>query len=242
MRGFWTGVALTVAVALPISGNAQVFRFRTPPPDVSAAAAEWQIASEPIIVGGLTYYPTRGFRLFDGQVMAQTGTYDRVPVYSDTTLEPYAEMYVPLGSGRMRIYERRPELEYAGTTGTNEPILPNDRLAQGTDLNGTAGAVATSGGVISRSSGSPAVPDRDRPRRTTILTAVPHAGDTNGVWLDYEGARWFSSGPAVLFSSERFESIGEYHGFTVYRERTGKSDELWVASVKDGPLAPYRRR
>src|SRR5215471_15550117 len=131
MRGFWTGLVLTVAVALPISGNAQVFRFRTPAPDVSAAGAEWQIRSEPIIVGGLTYFPTRGFRLFDGQVMAQTGTYDRVPVYSDTTLEPYTEIYVPLGNGRMRIYERHPELEYAGTTGTDENGAPIDRLPQG---------------------------------------------------------------------------------------------------------------
>jgi|KBSMisStandDraft_5_1062788.scaffolds.fasta_scaffold254358_2 hypothetical protein len=243
MRGFWTGLVLTVAVVLPISGSAQVFRFQTPPPDVSAAGAEWQISSEPIIVGGLTYYPTRGFRLFDGQVMAQTGSYDRVPVYADTTLAPYTEIYVPLGNGRMRIYERRRELEYAGTTGTNETIAPTDRLTQGIeDIDDSARAVGTSGSLLPRASGSSTAPDRDRPHRTTIITAVPHAGDTNGVWLDYNGARWFSSGPAVLFSPERFEPAGEYHGFIVYRERAGTSDQLWVASVKDGPLAPYRRR
>jgi hypothetical protein len=243
MRGFWTGLVLTVAVVLPISGSAQVFRFRTPPPDVSAAGAEWQISSEPIIVGGLTYYPTRGFRLFDGQVMAQTGTYDRVPIYSDTTLEPYTEIYVPLGNGRMRIYERRRELEYAATTGTDQTVAPTDRLAQTSeDTYGSPRAVGTGGWLIPRSSGSSMTADRDRPHRTTILTAVPHAGDVNGVWLDYNGARWFSSGPAVLFSPERFEPVGEYRGFIVYRERTGSGDELWVASVKDGPLAPYRRR
>src|SRR5215471_5316920 len=153
MRGFWTGLVLTVAVALPISGNAQVFRFRTPPPDVSAAGAAWQINSEPIIVAGLTYYPTRGFRLFDGQVMAQTGTYDRVPVYSDTTMAPYTEVYVPLGSGRMRIYERRPELEYAGTAGSDETIVPTDRLAQLTDeLSRGSEIVGTAGGLSPRPS------------------------------------------------------------------------------------------
>ena len=231
MRGFWTCLVLTVAVLLPTSGKAQVFRFLTPPPDVSAAGAEWQISSQPIIVRGLTYYPTRGFRLFDGQVMAQTGTYDRVPVYSDTTLEPYTELYVPLGNGRMRIYERRPELEYAGTAGSIESA-PTDRPAQGAeDFNRG-----------SRSSASLIEPDRDRPHRTIILTSVPHAGDINGVWLEYNGSRWFSSGSAVLFSPARFEPIGEYHGFIVYRERNGDSDEVWVASVKDGPLAPYRRR
>jgi len=239
MRGFWTGLVLTMAVLLPISGNAQVFQFRTPPPDVSAAGAEWQISSEPIIVRGLTYYPTRGFRLFDGQVMAQTGTYDRVPVYSDTTLEPYTEVYVPLGNGRMRIYERRPELEYAATPGPNERRV----LTQGAEDDGrSSGTAGTSGRVTSPSSDSAIAPAFDRPQHTTILTAVPHAGDVNGVWLDYNGARWFSSGPAVLFSPGRFEPIGEFYGFTVYRETTGNSDELWVASVKDGPLAPYRRR
>jgi hypothetical protein len=228
-----------VAVLLPISGKAQVFQFRTPPPDVSAAGAEWQISSEPIIVGGLTYYPTRGFRLFDGQVMAQTGTYGRVPIYSDTTLAPYTEIYVPLGNGRMRIYERRAELEYAATPGPTERRV----LTQGAeDVGRSSGTTGTSGRVTPRSSDSPIAPDLDRPHHTTILTAVPHAGDVNGVWLDYNGARWFSSGPAVLFSPGRFEPIGEYHGFTVYRETTGNSDELWVASVKDGPLAPYRRR
>ena len=240
MRGYWTGLVLTVAIALPISGNVQVFRFRTPPPDVSAAGAEWQINSEPIIVGGLTYYPTRGFRLFDGQVMAQAGMYDRVPVYSDTTMEPYSEIYVPLGNGRMRIYQRRPELEYFGTAGTDETFVPTDRLPQSTeDLSRGSG---TAGRLIPRASDSSTGPDHDRPQHTTILTTVPHAGDTNGVWLEYNGARWFSSGPAVLFSPERFEPIGDYHGFIVYRDRKGDSDEVWVSSVKDGPLAPYRRQ
>ena len=34
---------------------------------------------------------TRGFRLFDGQVMVQTGLFEGVPVYADTTIEPYSE-------------------------------------------------------------------------------------------------------------------------------------------------------
>src|SRR4051812_17370734 len=115
MRQVWLGFVLTVALLLPRMGNGQVFQFRTPPPDVSAAGAEWQINGEPIVVNGLTYYATRGFRLFDGQVMAQTGLYENIPVYADTTIEPYSEIYVPLGNGRMRLYERRRERELAGT-------------------------------------------------------------------------------------------------------------------------------
>src|SRR5256885_5433563 len=113
MRNYWFAAVLTMAMLLPIVGNAQVYQFLTPPPDISAAAADWQIDSEPIVVAGLTYYPTRGFRLFDGHVMAQTGLFEGVPVYSDTTIEPYAEIYVPVGGGRMRGYQPRPEREIA---------------------------------------------------------------------------------------------------------------------------------
>lgn len=248
MRGFWVGLVVATAVLFPIIGKAQVYQFRTPPPDVSAAAAAWQINGEPIIVGGLTYYPTRAFRLFDGQVMAEAGMYERVPVYSDMTLEPYMEVYVPLGSGRMRVYERRHGSELAGTTGSHVPTFPvaspsvfiAERLAR------TAGAVATAGSnAPSAATGvtnTAVMSDRAQPRRTSIITAVPHSAGADGVWLEYEGARWYSDGPAVSFSRDRFEPTGTYRGFPVYREKGTGSGRLWVSVVKDGPLAPYRKQ
>jgi hypothetical protein len=246
MRAFWSGVVLTVAVLLPNVGNAQVYQFRTPPPDVSAAAAEWQANSEPIVVGGLTYYPTRGFRQFDGQVMSQTGMYDNVPVYVDTTLEPYMEIYVPLGSGRMRVYERRRDRELAGTTGSHVPTFPVESPSvQPADRFPSGGSRMTGIGgtdVPRAVSDSTAMPESLRPRRTSIITAVPRSGAPDGVWIEFNGARWYSSGAAVPFSPEQFAPIGEYHGFPVYRDKTAGSDELWVASVKDGPVAPYRKR
>src|SRR4051812_37815011 len=174
MRGIWLGLFLTGAVVFPFNGSAQVFPFRTPPPDVSAAAAEWQIESEPIVVAGLTYYPTRGFRLFDGQVMAQTGLYDGVPVYADTTIEPFSEIYVPLGSGRMRIYERRRDGELAGTTGSHTPTFPVASAAAPPPPERIAGSAGTGGSDVPRATadtGSRATLTRTRPHRTTILTA-----------------------------------------------------------------------
>ena len=245
MRGFWLGFVLTVAVLLPNVGSAQVYQFRTPPPDVSAAAAAWQINSEPVMVGGLTYYPTRGFRVFDGQVMAQAGMFEGVPVYADMTIEPYSELYVPLGNGRMRVYERRRERELAGTTGSHVPtfpvaspsVPPSDRLVD------TEGAVGTGGSSVPRAvSDSATLSIRTRPRRTSIITAVPHTNNASGVWLNFDGARWYSNGPAVSFSPDRFEPMGEYHGFPVYRDKISGSDEIWVSVVQDGPLAPYRKQ
>jgi hypothetical protein len=246
MRGFLLGFVLTVALLVPRIGNAQVFVFRTPPPDVSAAGAGWQINSEPIIVGGLTYYPTRGFRLFDGQVMAQTGLFEGVPVYSDTTIEPYSELYVPLGSGRMRVYERRRERELAGTTGSHVPTFPvdspsvpppPDRIVPDERVAGTGGSSVPR--VVS-DAGSAVMPERTRPRRT-VMTPVEN-GVANGVWLEFNGARWYSDGAASSFSAERFEPVGEYRGFPVYRDKTGNTNDIWVSVVKDGPLAPYRKR
>jgi hypothetical protein len=246
MRGFWPGFVLTVAVLLPNVGSAQVYQFRTPPPDVSAAAAPWQINSEPVMVGGLTYYPTRGFRLFDGQVMAQAGMFEGVPVYADMTIEPYSELYVPLGNGRMRVYERRRDRELAGTTGSHVPTFPVASPSvppPAERLVGTEGAIGTGGSTVPRAvSDSTVLSIRPRPRRTSIITAVPHTDAASGVWLDFNGARWYSDGPAVSFSPDRFVPMGEYQGFPVYREKGGSGDDIWVSVVKDGPLAPFRKQ
>ena len=244
MRGFWLGVVLLVAVPFPTGGSAAAFQFRTPAPDVSAGAAEWQINSEPILVGGLTFYPTRGFRLFDGQVMAQTGIFEGVPVYSDTTIEPYSELYVPLGSGRMRVYERRRERELAGTTGSHTPTFAVDsptmpvRRERG---GGTAGAVGTGGAIIPGTTADATFPvDRARSRRAA--TQERAAAEAGGVWLEFSGARWYSHGLAVPFTPDRFEPVGEYHGFPVYRDVTGDAGNIWVSVVRDGPVAPYQKR
>jgi hypothetical protein len=230
-------------------GNAQAYQFRTPPPDVSAGGALWQLNSEPIVVGGLTYYPTRGFRMFDGNVMSQTGMFEGVPVYSDTTLEPYSEIYVPLSNSRMRVYERRRERELAGTTGSHVPTFPVDspsvpapreRIVTGESAEG---AVGTGGTSVPRAVSDNAVLSARtsaRPRHTVITPVAK--GAANGVWLEFNGARWYSDGGAESFSPDRFEPMGEYHGFPVYRDKISGSADIWIAVVKDGPLAPYRKQ
>ena len=116
MRVFLLGLFLSLAVLFPKTGNAQVSQFRSPLPEVTAANADWQINSTPVAVDGVVYYPTRGFREFDGQVMAQVGLVEGVPIYADTTLEPYSELYVPVGGTRMRAYERRRDGALASTS------------------------------------------------------------------------------------------------------------------------------
>ena len=274
MRACIHGLFLTAAVLLPRSGNAQAFSFRTPPPEVTAAAAGWQIGSEPIVVSGLAYYPTRGFRMFDGQVMAQVGIYERVPVYADTTMEPFSVIYVPVGGVRMREYERRREGELAGTTGSRAPSFPvavatepapGERASGTTGVTGALNVVGTSGttsvvatgtrggepgpvgtsgrmeSVVPTAVGTVGVPDRARPRRSLIET-IARPSAANGVWLEFNGTRWYADGPATSFSPDRFEPVGEYRGFPVYRDKMSRKDEIWVSVVKDGPVAPYTKR
>ena len=65
----------------------------------------------------------------------------------------------------------------------------------------------------------------------------------NGVFINYDGRRWFSSGPAVELSSARFTQVGEYEGFPVYAE-PGKDGTIYVAATAGtgGLLAPYSLR
>jgi hypothetical protein len=273
MRPFVLGLCLTVAVLLPKTGSGQVSPLRTPPPDVTAAAAEWQVNSEPVLVGGVVYYPTRGFRFFDGQVMAQIGIVDRVPVYADSTLEQFSVLYVPVGRDRMREYERRRDRELAGTTGSRAPSFPVQSPSAQVLPDRPVGAVGTTGMFepsprtttvtdVARET-APAPPavdtagtidpgatsqvgtagrlDRGRSRRALVET-FPRPSGPNGVWLEFNGARWYAGGATTSFSPDRFEAVGEYRGFPVYRDKTSGKNEIWVPVVKDGPLALYRKQ
>jgi len=232
MRSVWLSLLLAAIVCVPSVASAQADLFKTPqtpPPTVSAGGAEWQINGEPIMVGGLTYYPTRASRPFDPQVMVQTGTYENTPVYTDATLEPYTEVYVPVGGGRTMVYDRKipavPSIVERETPAEREAARPEPE------------APVVVPAPVPR-------PVRVPPTRTSILTGVPRTKrpGPGGVWLAYAGARWYSDGPAVPYAAERFEAIGEYQGFPVYHDKVKGGADIWVAAVKDGLIAPYAKR
>jgi hypothetical protein len=241
MRPFVLSLVLSVTVLFPTVGRAQVDRFRSPSPEATAATAEWQINGDAMPMAGLMYYPTHEMRPFDGQVMQQIGIYQGVPVYTDTTLEPWSVAYVPVARDRMRMYERKRDGELAGTTGSRAPafvvVKPSAPGATETETSvGTAGTVVPS---PARESGAVASPER--PRRTRV-ESIPRPRSNVGVWLEFDGTRWYSDGAPASFSPERFTRIGEYRGFPVYRDVTGGTDDIYVPLAKDGPLARYARR
>jgi hypothetical protein len=236
-------VLVSVAILLPILTSAQVYQWRTPSPPVTAQYAEWQFNNEPVIVNSLVYYPTRENRFFDGEIMAQVGVYRSVPVYADVTLEPHSVIYVPVGRNLMRGYERRREGELAGTEGSRVPAFPVDIPSS---IQPTAAPIPapivvppTTPTLTRELTSAPVTTARAAP---THIESIPGPGRPNGVWLLFDGVRWYSDGPATIFAADRFTKVGEYRGFPVYRQKDGRRDEIWVAVVKDGPVAPYARR
>lgn len=260
-----------VALLLPTNGNAQVFSLPNPVPQVTAAGASWQINGEPVFYAGDFYYPAGSTVYFDGNVMVRVGTYRSVPIYVDATLEPYSIVYVPVGGRLMRPYERRRSGDLAGTVGSRPPAFPIQRDVELSAATGGIGlitpelpnvtepaeyveaqrpaaapAVAPSAPCIriEVASSTPCVTATVAPPAATLPNVVqsfPAPTSNVGVWVPFDGAQWRSAGAAVSYNADRFVPIGEYHGFPVYREKDGSPDQIYIPSVQDGPLTPYKR-
>ncbi len=272
---------LFAAMAFPALGNAQVYRYETPPPAVNATRSAWQLAGEPLFHAGSYYFPAGATVFFDGRVMVRTGVYEGVPLYEDATLEPYSIVYVPVGGAVMRPYERRREGELAGTVGSRTPSFPIQRDVELSALSGRVGLqtpavdglpryapaertertstemvqiplsvweqmleelrAAQSGAPPAAAAPptAPAAPPADQP---TGIESVPRPESNAGIWIEFNGERWYSAGQAVDYDANRFDPAGSHSGFPVYRERGASGDRIYVTIVQDGPVAPFERR
>jgi len=211
-----TGLSYLFLVAM------QAMQLRIPTPSVTAAAADWQINNEPIIVQGLTYYPTRESRMFDPQSMMQVDVYKDVPIYADVSREPFTLVYVPVTPDRMRTYERPPD---------DNPTMISGRGRAEPRAVGTSGTL-------------PPEPPPVAPAPTPLagLESIPPPRRMEGIWVQFQGLKWYNDGTAVSYAPERFVRIGDYHGFAVYRERSGSPDRIWITTVRGGLLTTYKRR
>jgi hypothetical protein len=259
MYRFWSSAIVCVVLLFPTIGNAQAERLPEPPPLVTAANADWQIRGEPIFFAGTFYWPAGPDAFFDGAAMVRTGQYDGIPLYASPFLEPYSVVYVPIGGGIVRPYMRRaPEAGVVGSAGAPPPhvaLRPAPVLLPQTAPAAAMGARAVAAPVIGaapavRAVGTTGAPGANHtgdaataPSRPahTVIGLTPPRGAKNGVWLIFNGERYYSSGPSVPYSVDRFVPIGVYRGFPVYRDMRGASDGIFVTVVREGPLAPYRR-
>lgn len=260
-------VALVLAL-LTTPALAQIQSRPTDPPLVTAVNESWYQRGEPIQFAGDVYFPAGPTVFFDGNVMVRTGHYNGVPLYANTTIEPYSVVLVPVGRGLMEPYERRRRGDIAGTTGSRAPSFPvvvgssAGTVVRQAGVSPTApplptGAISvyTPEGSVAGTTGTvtPPAPARisSAPVGTTGRGVSRRASDAaivsllrpesnDGVWIMYEGEKWVSAGPAVAMGTAAFASVGDYAGFPVYTSAS-RPDVIYIQTGA-GVLAPYKRK
>lgn len=242
MRGLF--FALTLLAAAP--AWAQVHSRPTEPPIVTAENEQWYKQGEPLQIGGDVYYPAGASVFFDGNTMVRTAHFNGVPLYADTTVEPYSQILVPVSRGVMQPYERLRRGDLAGTTGSRTPSFPVDPVS-GFGYRGPLMAAVSPtnlpqpiGGIDVFTDGRPAgaaTAQSDIQGFQTLMR--PESND--GIWIMYMGAKWLSAGPAVALRAADFQLVGDYAGFPVFA-RQGVKDDMIYLPTRPGLIAPYRRK
>jgi hypothetical protein len=124
---------------------------------------------------------------------------------------------------------RPPAVAEPGSVGTSGLVGVAD-IARGEPVASEPTATATTGRVV--------VLPRPRP-----LITIARPTGVNGVFVEFENARWYSSGPAVELDS-RYTRIGEYRDFPVYARADAKGSMIFIPVTPDAGtlLTPYSRR
>jgi hypothetical protein len=258
-------ICCTFTVSLAQPAFAQLTVSDTRPPVVTAAGESWYQSGVPITYQGDYYYPAGPKVHFLPSEMVRTGHFRGIPLYARTTIEPYSIVFVPVAGGMMQPYERRRDGELAGTEGSTAPSFPiapasessldeDTGPAQAPGPPDFAGFAANDDERLSSvpqptgTSGVPTTVETTPPTSSSRLPVAqrirPRADSANGVFIQFENARWFSSGPPVAFDSSRLVSSGDMNGFPVYRDRTGTGSTIYVPVARDATalLAPYTKR
>ena len=246
--------ALMLLAAAP--APAQVVSRPTEPPIVTAENDSWYRLREPVLMGGEAYYPAGATVFFNGNTMVRTGHFNGVPLYADTTLEPYSVVYVPIGRGLMQPYERVRAGELAGTVGSRTPSFPVRTRPEPQDLAVAPSAPAPRpqpGGVVRApieegavgTSGRASVPGAvgtggtmpsSRPQQS--MTTLRRAESNDGIWLRFMGAQWIAAGPAVPLRASEFVVVGEHAGYPVYARKGLDEDRIYLPSA--GGVVPFK--
>jgi hypothetical protein len=260
---------LTVSLAVA-PANAQISMQPQPAPTVTAENRDWYLNGDPIAFGGGVYFPSGPIIHFSANEMVETGMFEGIPIYIRTTVERGSMVFVPLAGGVMRPYERRRTGDLAGTSGSSSPnfvVQPPQPYGQTSptpefvyapgDLSklrpvGTTGytmsgmapsqgpaAVPIPVGTAGAAASAATAPSRPVPTR---IQTVQRPVGLNGVYLQYQNARWFLAGPPVELS-DRYTKVGEYRGFPVYTERD-HPELIYVALIAGSPglISPYKVR
>jgi len=212
---------------IPCAAMAQTVWQPPLPPAVTAEKTSWYLSGEPITINGELYYPSGAVQFFNRYQMVRSGSFNGIPLYIDTALQPDSMVLVPLPGERMQPYQRRQPGVLVGTTGspTSLPAVADVSVA------GVSAVAPQPVGTSGRVAATPA------PSRETTLN--PPTG-VNGVWISFEGRRWFSAGKAIEYDAATLTRVGTYRGWNVYT-RNGDRTTIYVPAVP-GKLSPYKAR
>lgn len=252
-------VVITLMAAVPAA--AQIQSRPSDPPIVTAENDAWYRLGEPVQFAGDEYYRAGAATFFNGNTMVRTGHYNGVPLYADTTIEPYSVVHVPIGRGLMQPYERLRRGELAGTSGSRLSSFPGGRASAArapaaavaptsppqpigaiSTFTPEPGAVGTTG-VASTPRRMPeqTVSDRAVPDRAMPMVTVRRGQNNDGIWVSYQGQKWVSAGPLVPLSASDFVVSGNYAGVAVYTKRGANDDTIYLPMTPN-QVAPYRLR
>ncbi len=248
--------AILTSVLWSTTAAAQIQTRPTDPPLVTAANDSWYILGEPLQFAGELYYRAGPTVFFNGNSMVRTGHYNGVPLYADTTVEPFSVVLVPISRGVLQPYERPRRGQLAGTSGSRAPSLPT-ALRPDASVIAMAPAAPTASPIPAGAIGvyTPDTPaatvtvPRDvagttgflptpRPPAPGVTVRRPDGND--GIWIRFLGMQWVSAGTSVS-AIGKFERVGEYAGLPVFRR--GDTDEPVIyLPTAAGRFAPYRAR
>jgi hypothetical protein len=249
--------------------SAQVNLQPTSPPGVTAENETWYRTGEPVPFAGNLYYPAGPAIHFNGDEMVRSGFNRGVPLYSRTTIEPFSVVFVPIGGGLMQPYERRRTGEIAGTSGSTVSALPVEIPSTvGTSpeeapvLQAPAPPVVASQPTVEQFAVPPSQPATRPALRTQPMPPSRVVGTTgraanpsgpvvtrirpqavNGIFVEFNSGRWYSSGPPVSLDPRVLTRIGNWYGFPVY-VGAGAGDSTIYIPIAEGleMLAPYSKR
>ena len=242
------------------SAAAQVQSRPTDPPLVTAANESWYQLREPIDFAGVLYYPAGAAVFFNGNEMARVGHYNGVPLYMDTTIEPYSVILVPVRRGLLQPYERRRQGDLVGTTGSRTPsfpvrtsITPVDTFGvpqaavPPTELQQPIGAISVftpnepAATAERMAASAPAAPPAALPvRQDPPMVSLMQPENNDGLWVRFAGEKWLSAGAAVPLRASDFRVVGDYAGFPVFA-RAGEEGMIYLPT-RAGLIAPYKRK
>jgi len=226
--------------------SAQIQYRPTDMPIVTAENESWYINREPVQFAGDLYYPAGATVFFNGNSMVRSGHFNGVPLYTDTTIEPFSVVYVPLERGLMQPYERLRQGSLAGTTASRAPSFPVRTVPTTTPLPQAAtapsapptpiGAIGVytperSTGTTGTSTPSPVgttglIAAAPLPKRNQLtMTTVSGPATNDGLWIRYLGEKWVSAGAAVPLTPAGFRVVGNYDGFPVFA-RNDKAEQV----------------